>query len=358
LELREDYEISERRACRLFVLHRSVCRYESRKSDAVEASIKLAKLNSGKYPIIAFEGSYHGMTAGALSLCSGRQFKDELLPLLPEIHFIPYAYCYRCAFGRRRGDCSLECAEYLDHVLDDPHSGIGTPAAVIIEPIQGEGGSVSPPPGFMKRVRDICTRRGVLLIADEIQAGLCRTGKMFAFEHSEIVPDIVTLSKALGGIGLPISCVAYREELDIWKPGAHIGTFRGNMVAFAAGAAALGFMKKHKLAEYASELGQVMLRGLEEVQSGSRSCVGEVRGKGMMLGVELVKDKDTMEPAPEVAKRIRQECVSRGLMIEIGGHYSNVARFLPPLVIPESLAVKGIDLFAEAVRKVEGGREV
>jgi diaminobutyrate-2-oxoglutarate transaminase len=321
-------------------------------SDAVESAIKLAKYNTGRYPVIAFEGAYHGMTAGALTLCSGASFKEGLLPLIPEVHFVPYAYCYRCAFDKEPESCGLECAKYLDHVLDDPHSGVSKPAAIIVEPIQGEGGSVVPPEQFITEIRAICDRHEVLMIADEIQAGLCRTGRMFSFQHSGVVPDIITMSKALGGVGLPIAGIAYRQALDTWPPGKHIGTFRGNVAAYAAGATALRFMVDYDLAGHALELGKVMLSRLKEIEQDS-ALIGEARGRGLMLGVELVKDKATKEPAPELAKQVRTACHQRGLLIEIGGHFNNVARFLPPLVLTEELARKGVDVFADALRDVE-----
>jgi diaminobutyrate-2-oxoglutarate transaminase len=324
-------------------------------SDAVESAIKLAKYNTGRYPVIAFEGAYHGMTAGALTLCSGASFKEGLLPLIPEVHFVPYAYCYRCAFDKEPESCGLECAKYLDHVLDDPHSGVSKPAAIIVEPIQGEGGSVVPPEQFITEIRAICDRHEVLMIADEIQAGLCRTGRMFSFQHSGVVPDIITMSKALGGVGLPIAGIAYRQALDTWPPGKHIGTFRGNVAAYAAGATALRFMVDYDLAGHALELGKVMLSRLKEIEQDS-ALIGEARGRGLMLGVELVKDKATKEPAPELAKQVRTACHQRGLLIEIGGHFNNVARFLPPLVLTEELARKGVDVFADALRDVEQSR--
>lgn len=321
-------------------------------SDAVESAMKLSRLNTGRIPFIAFEGSYHGMTSGALSLTSARSFKNRLLPLVPEVHFVPYAYCYRCAFGKTKDTCDMQCAKHLDHVLEDPHSGIGTPAAVIVEPIQGEGGSVVPPPEFLPKVREICDRHDVLLIADEIQTGFCRTGKMFAVQHTGTVPDIMTMSKALGGLGFPISAIAYKESLNTWKPGAHIGTFRGNVIAYAAGAAAIRFMCEQDLAGHAARLGEHLLTLLQEVEHDS-PFVGEVRGKGLMIGVEFVGDKATKRPAPELASRVRSLCLKRGLLIEIGGHYSNVARFLPPLVLTEDIARKGIEIFAESVRDLE-----
>ncbi len=321
-------------------------------SDAVESAVKLAKYNTGRYPMIAFQGSYHGMTAGALSLCSGLSFKEDFLPLIPEVHFIPYAYCYRCAFGKQPESCDIDCANYLDFILDDPHSGVGKPAAVIIEAIQGEGGSIVPPEQFLPRIREICDKYDVLMIDDEIQAGFCRTGAMFACDHTGTIPDIMTMSKPLGGLGLPISAIAYREELNTFPKGKHIGTFRGNVAACAGGVAALGFMIRNELAEYSLKLGELMLSMLKEIEKDSR-IVGEARGKGLMLGVEFVKDKATKEPAPELATSVRTLCHRRGLLIEIGGHYSNVARFLPPLIITEKLAKKGIEILADSVREAE-----
>lgn len=321
-------------------------------SDAVESAVKLAKYNTKRHPIIAFEGSYHGMTTGALSLTSGRHFREPFLPLLPEVHFVPYAYCYRCPFNKTPDKCGLECAEYLNHVLEDPHSGVGKPAAIIVEPIQGEGGSIVPPERFMPRIREICDQHEAVMIADEVQAGFCRTGKMFSFEHSNTIPDVITMSKALGGIGLPISGIAYREKLDTFPVAQHIGTFRGNVTAYAAGAAALEFMVTTNLAAHAASLGERMLTSLKEFEKGSE-IVGDVRGKGLMLGIEFVKDKGTKEPAPKYARDVRSACHQRGLLMEIGGHYNNVARFLPPLVLTEDLAQKGLSIFMDVVQEVE-----
>ncbi len=321
-------------------------------SDAVETAMKLAKSNTQRHPMIAFEGSYHGMSAGALSLSSGLGFKEDFLPLIPEVHFTPYAYCYRCAFNMNPESCDLECLKYLEHVLEDPHSGVGKPAAIIVEAIQGEGGSIVPPEPFITGIRELCSRHDIVMIVDEIQAGLCRTGKMFAFEHSGIEPDIITLSKGLGGLGFPISCIAYKEGLDTWPAGKHIGTFRGNVTAYAAGAAALDFMVEHDLAKHSLNLGKKMLSWLKEIEKDS-SIVGEARGKGLMLGIELVKDKASKEPAPDLAQRVRTICHQHGLLVEIGGHYSNVVRFLPPLVLTEELAEKGLEIFADSIREVE-----
>ncbi len=324
-------------------------------SDAVEAAVKLAKVNTGRKGVLAFEGGYHGMTSGALSFGSGKKFKESFVPLLSEVHFAPYAYCYRCPFGKKDGtpeDCCMQCAEYVRHILEDPHSGVVDPAAMLVEAIQGEGGTIVPPDDFIRELRRICDDFGVPLIDDEIQAGLCRTGKMFACEHSGITPDIMTLSKGLGGIGFPLSACVCKQEMDKFSPGAHIGTFRGQAVSMAAGFAALNFMEKYDLAGHAAKLGAHMLRRLEELKANSR-FVGDVRGKGLMIGIEFVKDKKTKEPAEGIARDVRKRCYPNGLIVELGGHYNNVVRFLPPLVLTEELADRGIGIFAQAVRESE-----
>jgi diaminobutyrate-2-oxoglutarate transaminase len=209
-----------------------------------------------------------------------------------------------------------------------------------------------PPEKFLTGIREACDKNEIIMIVDEIQAGLGRTGKMFAFEHSGIVPDIITLSKGLGGLGFPISCIAYKEKLDTLPAGKHIGTFRGNVIAYTAGAAALRFMIENNLAEHSLNLGEKMLSWLKDIEKDS-SIVGEARGRGLMHGMELVMDKASKEPAPDLAQRVRTICHQHGLLVEIGGHYSNVVRFLPPLVLTEELAKKGIEIFADSIRVVE-----
>ncbi|MFX1481935.1 MAG: aspartate aminotransferase family protein [Promethearchaeota archaeon] len=321
-------------------------------SDAVESAMKLAKFNTGRIGMISFEGAYHGMTAGAITLTANKSLKQDLIPMIPEVHFVPYAYCYRCPFGQEYPICSLECAKYLEHVLRDPKSGVVDPAAIIIEPVQGEGGSLPAPDEYLREVRRISAENSILLIVDEIQAGMARTGKMWACQHSGIKPDIMTISKGIGG-GLPLSVLVFDKELDTWEKGAHVGTFRGNVVAVAAGVATLQFMKRHKLWDHAARLGnEVFLPRLEELQDESR-FIGDTRGKGLMLGVEFVKDKESKEPWTEFAKDVRRACYQRGLICEIGGHFSNVVRFMPPLVITKELAEAGLEIFTEAVREVE-----
>jgi diaminobutyrate-2-oxoglutarate transaminase len=318
-------------------------------SDAVEAALKLTRAHTGREAVIAFQGSYHGMTSGALSVTSDVNFGG---PTSSSVHFMPYPYCYRCPLGLKPDSCEMACAHLLDSSLDDPHSGIPKPAAVLIEPIQGEGGTIVPPDGYLTEVRRITRKHDVPLVCDEIQTGFARTGTMFACEHDGVTPDVMTLSKALGGIGYPISCIAYDSELDGWKPGAHIGTFRGHQVAMAAGLAAIEFMQQVDLAAHAAELGELALGLLREAQD-TLAAVGDIRGRGLMIGIELVKDRDTKEPWPEMASRVRTECFHRGVIIEVGGHYGNVARFLPPLVISRGLLLTGVEIFLESVRAAE-----
>jgi diaminobutyrate-2-oxoglutarate transaminase len=319
-------------------------------SDAIESAIKLVRAHTGRSAIVAFQGSYHGMTSEALAVTSDTSCGG---PVTTPVHFMPFPYCYRCPLGLERDSCGLACAKLLDTSLSDPHSGIPTPAAVLIEPIQGEGGTVVPPHGYLREVREITQRHDVPLIVDEIQTGFARTGTMFACEADQISPDVIALSKALGGIGYPISCIAYDERLDDWQPGAHIGTFRGHQVAMAAGAAAIDFIQAHDLAAHARRLGEIALAQLREAARDLPS-IGEVRGRGLMIGVELVSDHEHRTPDADLAARLRRACCERGVIIEVGGHHHNVARFLPPLVLTQQMLERGLQIFLTTLRELEG----
>jgi len=320
-------------------------------SDAVEGAVKLAKHYTGRHTLIAFSGSYHGQTSGALSLSSGRAFKQDYLPLLPDVHFAPYPYCYRCPFKQKPESCGLLCLNYLADLLHDPYSGITKPAAIIVEPIQGEGGVIVPPDDFLPELRRLADEEEIPLIVDEIQTGFGRTGRMFASEHSGVTPDIMTMAKSLGGIGYPLSAVLYHQRLDTVQPGGHMGTFRGHLVAMAAGAAAIDFMLENNLTEHAARLGELLLEGLRPLQE-KIEYVGEVRGKGLFIAVELVKDKKTKEPYPELVKAVQRRCFERGLLVWSAGHYGNVLRIMPPLVITEELALKGLEIFQKTMREL------
>jgi len=318
-------------------------------SDAVEAAVKLAKHKTGREGVIAFQGSYHGMTSGALALTSNVKFRSKLSSLVPNITFVPYSYCYRCPFNKETHNCKLDCAEYLRNVLENPHSGQAKPAAIILEPIQGEGGSIVPEKGFLERIVEIAHANDVIVIFDEIQCGFFRTGDFWGFQSTSAFPDIITMSKGLGGVGFPISAIIYKKEIESWGPGDHIGTFRGNQVSIAAGNGAFDFVDEYNVAAHTKEIGEYLMTRLRSLQALFPE-IGDVRGKGLIIGVEYVKDPYTKKPDPELVKKIRNICFQNGLLFEVGGHYNNVIRFLPPLIINRQIVDNAMAIFERAHR--------
>jgi diaminobutyrate-2-oxoglutarate transaminase len=321
-------------------------------SDAVEGALKVAKFNTKRHAILAFHGAYHGMTSGALSVTSKRSFRSGNLPLLPDIHFAPYAYCYRCAFGKEYPECDMQCIRYVEYLFNDPESGLTDPAAIIVEPIQGEGGFITPPDGYLKELRRICDENKILFIVDEIQSGFGRAGKMFACEHEGITPDVMPIAKAVGGIGIPLAGCIIKKSLDTWEPGAHLGTFRGNVLACVAGLEAIDFTLRKGLVERSAREGNHMIKRLKDLQQETKT-MGEVRGKGLMVAAEFVEDKGTKKPAVELVKKIQLRCLERGVLVWKAGHWPNVIRFLPPLVITRDHIDKGLDVFSEVVKEAE-----
>ena len=319
-------------------------------ADAVEAAIKLAKYNTKKPGVISFEGGWHGVSGVSLSLTAKRTAKANYLPGVPEVYFAPFPYCHRCPFGMTHPDCGLACANYLEHLIRDTDTGLAAPGALIIEPIQGEGGIVVPPKGYFKEIRRICDENGLLLIVDEIQTGFCRTGKMFAIEHEGVSPDIMTVSKSLGS-GLPISGIVFRKELDTWSPGGHVGTFRGNALSCAAGVAGIEFMEKHDLAGRSAKLGQQVLKRCREFQARYDS-IGDVRGRGLYVGVELEKRDAKRSPDADLLTGLQKECFPKGLIVWKGGRAGNVARIMPALVIADGLLEAGLAIMDEGLRSV------
>ncbi|SKA35768.1 diaminobutyrate aminotransferase apoenzyme [Chitinophaga eiseniae] len=322
-------------------------------SDAVEAAIKLAKHKTGREGVIAFHGSYHGMTSGALSVTSHTQLKSGFKSLLPNVTFIPYSYCYRCPFNHQKESCKLDCAEYLRYLLENPHSGMVKPAAIIVEPIQGEGGTVIPKEGFLEKIIHIARKHEVVVIFDEIQSGFFRTGEFMAYNNSDLLPDIITMSKGLGGIGFPVSAIVYNKSVESWGAGDHIGTFRGNQVSIAGGNGAFDFIKEYEVEAHVKEMGAYLLTRLQQLME-QFSCIGDVRGKGLFVGVEYVKDRYTRKPDAELVKKLRQECLRRGLIFETGGHYNNVVRFLPPLIVNREIIDHALRIFEDAHHAVIG----
>jgi diaminobutyrate-2-oxoglutarate transaminase len=304
-------------------------------SDAVEAAVKLVKTATGRRGLLSFQGGYHGQTHGSLGLMGNLGPKTPIAGLMSDVHFLPYPYAYRCPLGCRRCD-GVHCSEYVDNLLADVESGVPQPAGMILEVVQGEGGCIPAPDAWLQDIRRITRERQIPLILDEVQTGWGRTGKLYAFEHAGIEPDVLVLSKAVGG-GLPLAVVVYREELDVWKPGAHTGTFRGNQLAMAAGLATLRYLLENDLPTQAAQMGRQLVERLQALQS-IHPFLGDVRGRGLMVGVEVI-DPNRQDrwgrPLPNggQARRIQQACFQRGLILEVGGRQGSVLRFLPPLII-------------------------
>lgn len=284
---------------------------------------------------------------------------------------LPYPRDYDCPFGVGGPEGARLGARWTESLLDDPKSGVPQPAGMILEPVQGEGGVIPAPDGWLRRMREITAARGIPLIADEVQTGVGRTGAFWGVDHAGVVPDVMVLSKAIGG-SLPLAVIVYRAELDVWEPGAHAGTFRGNQLAMAAGTATLAHVRRNGLAARAAEVGDRMLTALRALAA-EHPCIGDVRGRGLMLGVELV-DPEAGEVgqagdapdgtagsgaeggAPHLAAAVRQECLDRGLIVELGGRHSSVVRLLPPLTITDEQAAAVLDRLADALTAAERTR--
>jgi diaminobutyrate-2-oxoglutarate transaminase len=318
-------------------------------SDAIEAAIKLAKIKTGRDGIIAFTGGYHGMSSGALAVTSDTFFRNKLTSLIPNVSFAPYSYCYRCPFSKNSDSCEFECVSHFEWILNTAHSGIVKPAAIILEPLQGEGGNIAPKEGYLERIVEVAHKHDVIVIFDEVQSGFFRTGKFLEFMNTKAVPDIVTFSKGFGGIGFPISGLIYKKSIEAWKPAEHIGTFRCNQVSIAAARGAFDFIDEYEIEKYTESIGCYLMEKLKELKA-ENPFIGDVRGKGMMLGVEFVKDRITKEPFPEYLKELREECFQRGLLFEVGGHYKNVMRLIPPLITTHQIVDEAIEIMKEAMK--------
>nr|WP_171030899.1 diaminobutyrate--2-oxoglutarate transaminase [Pseudomonas mosselii] len=326
-------------------------------ADAVEAALKLSRTATGRQSILAFHGAYHGMTLGTLSVSGNLGPKNALGGLLAGVQFLPYPHEYRCPFGLG-GEQSIDASlHYIRHLLADPESGVTQPAAMILETVQGEGGVIPAPDRWLQGLRAITREHGIPLVLDEIQCGIGRTGDLFAFERSAISPDVVTLSKAIGG-GLPLSVVVYRGELDQWQPGAHAGTFRGNQLAMAAGDATLRFIQREGICSHVRNVGarlQALLHALRD----EFDWIGDVRGRGLMLGMEIIDpaNQDAMgQPAAdgERARQLQRACLERGLIVELGGRHGAIVRFLPPLIISEAQIDLVGQILYQAAQSIRG----
>ncbi|KAA1428202.1 diaminobutyrate--2-oxoglutarate transaminase family protein [Nocardioides antri] len=326
-------------------------------TDAVEAALKLTRTATGRQSVLAFTGAYHGMTAGALAVSGGVAAKSPMAGAATEAVRLPYPYEYRCPFGVGAGRTAELSASFVERFLDDPNGGVVDPGAMILEVVQGEGGVVPAPHAWLQQMRRITADRDIPLILDEVQTGVGRTGSFWACQGAGVEPDVMVLSKAIGGT-LPLAVVVYADHLDSWEPGAHAGTFRGTTLAMAAGAATLRFVRENELHRRAAEVGDQFLAALGGLAHAHR-CIGDVRGRGLMLGVEIVEPDSTPDAtgarpaAPALALRIRQECLARGLIVELGGRHDAVVRLLPPLVITDQEVGAVLDRLGEAVAAAE-----
>jgi len=316
-------------------------------TEAVEAAMKLAKYVTHRPGIIAFHGAFHGRTLGAASVTGKASLKKHYEPLLPSIYHAPYPWCVRCSYGKDISTCHLECYLGVEEVLaTDIHPE--ETAAIIIEPIMGEGGYYVAPDEFLLRLRKLCDKHGILLIVDEIQSGMGRTGKMFAWQHIDgFIPDAMTIAKALGS-GLPIGALMAKPEImKKWDQGAHGSTFGGNPVCCAAALATLDVFEEEKLPQRAIEIGAFITRGLEKIQK-STVGINDIRGRGLMLAMEFTRPDGS--PDADRVKAIIRLAVEKGLILIGGGLQGNVIRIVPPLIITETQAQAGLDLLAECVQ--------
>jgi len=302
-------------------------------SDAVEAAMKLTRFATGRQSIIAFHGAYHGMTGGALA-AMGNLGPKAALSSAGNVHFVPYPYQYRCPFGSDGQDTDRLSIQYLTNLLGDPESGITRPAAVIVEVVQGEGGCIPVSDDWLRQLRQVTRDHDIPLVIDEVQTGFGRTGTMFAFERAGIVPDVLVLSKAVGG-GFPLAVIVYDQALDRWPRGMHAGTFRGNQIAMVAGKVTMEILARDRLAEHAADMGALLVDGLRQIAD-HHPELGDVRGRGLMIGVEIVA------PAPgslrgrqdgALSAAIKRAAFDHGLLIETGGRHGAVLRMLPPLIV-------------------------
>jgi len=325
--------------------------YGNSGAEAIECALKLARYHTGRQQVISFFGAFHGRTMGALSLTGSKpQQKRRFAPLVPGVTHVRYPYAYRgCTGGPQDEEAfSLGCARYIEEKLFKTILPPEEVAAIFVEPIQGEGGYVVAPDNFLRELRKICDRHGILLVADEVQSGAGRTGKWWAIEHSCVEPDIVCLAKGIAS-GMPLGVCMTRAEIMDWVPGSHASTFGGNPVSIAAALATMNIIEREAMSN-AARVGEFMLERLRGWKQ-SHPLVGDVRGRGLMIGIELVKDKATREPAAELRNRVETLAFERGLMVLGCGETS--LRLSPPLIVSKEEATVALDILEEALTVVE-----
>ena len=316
-------------------------------TEAIEAALKLARYHTGRQRFIAFTGAFHGRTIGALSLTASKAVQRRGFgPLMPGVHHTPYAYCYRCAYGKTPDTCAVECAKVIEDQLLKTIAPADEVAAIVVEPVQGEGGYIVPPPKFIEELQRIAKKYGMLLIFDEVQSGMGRTGKMWAADHFGAVPDIFTVAKGIAS-GMPLSATVARAEIMTWPPGSQGTTFGGNPVSVAAALATIELLER-ELVDNAARIGEYMM---DRMKSWPKRFprVGDVRGMGLMLAVELVKDQQTREPFAELRNRIVQRTFERGLLVLGAGE--SAIRLSPPLTIARDQADFALEVLEDCLNE-------
>jgi 4-aminobutyrate aminotransferase len=318
-------------------------------TEAMEAAIKMARYHTGRGQFIAFFGAFHGRTSGSLALTASKSVQQKgFFPVLQGVHHVPYAYCYRCAYGKTPDSCAVECVRVIEDQLFRHKLPPEEVAAIVVEPVQGEGGYVVPPKKFLDELRRVADKYGILLVFDEVQSGMGRTGKMFAAEHFDAAPDIVTLAKGIAS-GLPLSATVARAEVMDWKPGAHASTFGGNPVCISAALTTIEILER-ELIDNAARVGAHIRARLDEFPK-RFPIVGDVRGLGLMIGLEIVRDQATKERAPELRDRIVNMCFERGLLLLGAG--PNSIRICPPLVITKDQADHAVDTIESCLKALQ-----
>jgi 4-aminobutyrate aminotransferase len=317
-------------------------------TEAIEAAIKLARYHTKRQNLIAFLGAFHGRTMGSLSLTASKPTQRKgFLPLVPGVFHVPYANCYRCPVNATPDTCAAECLRFLEEQTLVHLVSPDEVAAIVVEPIQGEGGYVVPPQVFHERLRELSAKHGMLLVVDEVQSGMGRTGKWFAIEHTGVQPDMVATAKGIAS-GLPLGVVIARSALMSWPPGAHASTFGGNPVACAASMATIKLIRE-QLLKNAADVGAHLFAGMKELMR-KHALIGDVRGRGLMIGVELVRDRQTKERATTERDRVVRECFTRGLLVLGAGQ--NAIRLSPPLVLTRDQADTAVRILDEALSAI------
>ncbi|MBQ0167107.1 MAG: diaminobutyrate--2-oxoglutarate transaminase family protein [Treponema sp.] len=330
-------------------------------TDATDAAIKLCKTATGRSSVIAFQGGYHGMGHGALACTGNLNAKTKVAGLMPDVHFFPAPYSYRCPFGLG-GEAGVDAAcAFFERTLKDPECGITKPACVIIEPIQGEGGVIPMPVKFMQTIRRVTQELDIPLIVDEIQCGVGRSGKFYAFEYSAIVPDVILTSKAIGG-SQPLSVVIYNKKLDKWTAGAHAGTFRGNQLAMKAGTVVMNTVSKPEFLADVQRKGDIISKRVNALKD-EVSIIGDVRGIGLMVGTEFIDPASAPDligsraASGDIAAAVQKRCFEKGLVVEKGGRHGSVMRCLCALNISDEDLTTALDIFEDVVREIDAAQK-